>query len=135
MNLSPALLQFVGSLVAILALAWVARWLKLGPQPRLHDESEARRAADEAVSGYAPVAIALDREGYGALMRDAAGRVLLLRPHGTHFAGRILAAGARAQLDGEALVVDSGERRYGQARLTVPNPQQWAREINAQGSR
>lgn len=132
---SPALLQFVGSLVAILALAWTARWLKLGPQPRLQDEAEARLAADEAVSGYSPVSIALDRDGGGALMRDAAGRPLLLRPHGTHFAGRILAAGAGARIDGDALVIDSGERRYGEARLTVPDPQQWARTIDALGTR
>ncbi len=63
MDVPPALLQFLGSLVAILALAGLAYWLKLGPAPQLTDETAARRAADYAVSGYEPVAIGLDRDG------------------------------------------------------------------------
>jgi hypothetical protein len=134
MTLPPALLQFLGSLGAILALAGFARWLRLGPAPRLADEAAARRAADAAVSGYEPVAIALDRDGRGALLRDAAGRLLLLRPHGSHFAGRILTGSAAARTDGEALVIDSGERRYGSARLLLSDPRAWASAINGAGT-
>ena len=131
MELPPALLQFLGSLAAIFALAGVAVWLKLGPAPRLADETEARIAAEEAVSGFEPVAIGLDRDGRGALLRDAAGRVLLLRPHGVHFAGRILSGAASVQRDGDMLVIDTAERRYGAARLALDDASAWVDTIEA----
>ena len=108
-SLPPALLQFLGSLVAILALAALAWWLKLGPEPRLGCREEALRAADEAVSGFEPLDCAIDAEGRGALLRDEHGRVLLLRPHGSHFAGRILTAAATARVEGEQIVIDTAE--------------------------
>lgn len=131
MDLPPALIQFLSSLVAILALAGLARWLKLGPEPRLSDEVAARAAADEAVSGFAPIAIALDREGRGALLRDANGRVLLLRPHGVHFAGRVLTGMARTRVEEDTLIIDTGERRYGSARLLLDDAAAWAQTIEA----
>lgn len=130
MEFPPALIQFLGSLVAILALAGIARWLKLGPEPRLEDEADARAAADEAVSGFNPVAIALDSEGRGALLRDTAGRILLLRPHGTHFAGRLLTAQSSAHMEGGALVIDTAEKRYGSARLDLgDNASAWVQAL------
>lgn len=138
MTLPPALLQFLGSLVAILALAGIARWLKLGPEPKLVDADAARLAADAAVSGYEPIAIALDHEGRGALMRDEAGRILLLRPHGTQFAGRLLTPAATARLrkdTGQAAVeVDSGERTFGSAFLVIDEAEAWVDAIAALGS-
>jgi hypothetical protein len=131
MDFPPALLQFLGSLIAILALAGLAWWLKLGPAPRLADEASARAAADEAVPGFDPIAIGLDREGRGALLRDAAGRVLLLRPHGVHFAGRVLTGMARARVEEGTLVIDTGERRYGSARLLLDDAAAWAETIEA----
>ncbi|WP_417323064.1 hypothetical protein [Erythrobacter aureus] len=131
MEIAPALLQFAGSLLAILALAAFAYWLKLGPAPRLADEEAVRIAADEAVSGYEPVAIGLDRSGKGALMRDAAGRVLLLRQHGSHFAGRILTSAARVRSEGSTLLIDTAEKRYGTARLVLDDPAAWVRTIEA----
>ncbi|SMQ69251.1 hypothetical protein SAMN06297468_1467 [Altererythrobacter xiamenensis] len=131
MDLPPALVQFLGSLIAILALAGIALWLKLGPTPRLSDEDEARAAADEAVSGFEPVEIGLDREGRGALLRDAEGRILLLRPHGTHFAGRLLSPDARMATEGDVLLVDSAEKRFGTAQLTLDDPSAWMQALNA----
>ncbi|WP_427964164.1 hypothetical protein [Altererythrobacter sp.] len=131
MDTSSTLTQFLGSLLAILALAGIAYWLKLGPAPRLENEADARRAADEAVSGFDPVAIGIDAEGRGAIMRDARGRLLVLRPHGTHFAGRILSAGAQAQGDGERLLIDTGEKRFGPVHLTLEGAETWAAEIRS----
>ncbi|WP_261388760.1 hypothetical protein [Qipengyuania gaetbuli] len=129
MDLPPALLQFLGSLVAILALAAIARAMKLGPERTLKSREEALEAAEEAVSGFSAVALALDADGRGALLRDALGRVLLLRPHGTHFAGRVLTAAARARLEGDALVIDTAEKRYGTARLRVDDADAWMQAI------
>lgn len=132
-GLPPALIQFLGSLVAILALAAIAWWLKLGPTPRLADREAALRAGDEAVSGFVAVDCALDRDGHGALLRDAAGRVLLLRPHGSHFAGRVLTPAAVAHIDGDALVIDTAERRYGAARLKLADASAWMQAIEGIG--
>lgn len=131
MDLPPALLQFLGSLAAILALAGIAWWLKLGPAPRLADDAAARAAADEAVSGFDAVAIGLDSKGRGALLRDATGRVLLLRTHGVHFAGRILGPDANTEVFDRTIVIDTGERRYGAARLELDDPASWAKAIEA----
>ena len=125
------LVQFLGSLAAILVLAAIARGFRLGPAPALKDESEARRAADEAVDGFAPLEIALDAQGRGAVLSDEQGRILLLRPHGTHFAGRLLTSRAAAHVEGESLVVDTAERRFGAARLDIANPQAWVQRIEA----
>lgn len=72
------------SLLAVIALVFLTRLLGLGGEPRIRDADHARELADEALFGFEPVAIGLDKAGYGALLRDAEGRVLLLRRHGTH---------------------------------------------------
>ena len=138
MKVSPELLQFLGSLVAILALAGTARWLGLGGKPTLEDDSAVRRAAGEAAFGYEPVAVARDLEGRGAIMRDAGGRLLLLKLHGNRFAGRILTPAARARiwrdLGKASLEVDCGERRFGTVHLEIEQPEAWAEAINRLGS-
>lgn len=105
--------QIIGSLVAILLLAWLAQRLGLGGDARIRGEEEARRLADEALCGFEPVEIALDKAGMGALCRDGAGRVLLLRRHGSHFAARLLDSHAHARLDRGLLTLATGDRRFG----------------------
>ncbi len=131
MEIPPALLQFVGSLAAIVALAALAWWLKLGAPRRIESEADARREASEAADGYEPVEIALDRAGRAALLRDRAGQILLLRQHGTHFAGRVLTPAARARIDSGALLVDTAEKRYGQVRLELEDPSAWLAHIES----
>lgn len=131
MNLPPALIQFLGSLVAILALAALAWWLKLGPEPRLESDEAARIAADEAISGFTPVRIARDRDRRGAVLSDSSGRILLLKPHGTMFAGRLLTAKASAHIEEDTLVVDTAEKRFGSVRLILDDPSAWMQAIAA----
>ncbi|WP_369026579.1 hypothetical protein [Qipengyuania sp. RANM35] len=132
-GLPPALIQFLGSLAAILALAAIAWWLKLGPTPRLADREAALGAADEAVSGFLAVDCAIDEDGHGALLRDASGRILLLRPHGSHFAGRVLTRAATARIEGGTLVIDTAEKRYGAARLKLADASAWMQAIEGIG--
>lgn len=118
--MTPVLiLQFGGSLVAILALAWFARRLGLGGDPRIRSEDHARELADEAICGFEPVEFAIDRAGMGALLRDARGRVLLLRRHGAHFAGRLLDSHAHARLDRNFLTLATADRRFGSITLDL----------------
>ena len=106
-------IQLAGSLVAILVLAWIAHRLKRGGDARIRSEEEARALADEAIHGFDPVEIAIDRAGMGALCRDDQGRVLLLRRHGTHWASRLLDSHANARLDRTFLTLATADRRFG----------------------
>jgi hypothetical protein len=138
-DVPPLLMQTAGSLAAILALAGLAWWLRLGPALPLANADDARRIAAEIEDGFDPVAIACDEEGAGALARDAQGRILLIRPHGNRFAGRVLADCASATLEdhpGEFnIIVDSGERRFGRVALTLSDADAWAAAINALNDR
>lgn len=131
MELSPALLQFMGSLAAIFVLALLARMLKLGASPKLESESDARLAADQAVSGFEPVAIAIDRQGRGAILRDAENRILVLRQHGSHFAGRLLESSAKVKANGNTLRITTGERRFGGLELDLDNTATWVDAFEA----
>ena len=124
------LLQLGGSLLAILALGWLASKLQLGGDRRIRSEVEARELADEAVSGFDPVDIALDRAGYGALMRDEQGRILMLRRHGTHFAGRLIEKRPQARLDQNLLIIEAEDRPFGAVTLDLgKNAQIWAASL------
>lgn len=126
------LIQTAGSLVAILALAGLAWWMKLGGNPALDSDAAVRRAAGEVEDGFAPVATAHD--GKAALARDAQGRIMVIKRHGNRFAGRVLGPGARTEIlpdPGIAmLVVDSGEVRFGKVFLALDDAQTWADAIN-----
>lgn len=113
------LLQFAGSLLAILALAWFARRLELGGDTRIRDEAHVRELAEEALCGFEPVDIAIDRGGMGALARDEQGRVMLLRRHGAHFAARLLDNHLHVRLDRNLLAVGTGEKRFGTITLDL----------------
>lgn len=124
------LLKFGGSLVAIVALAWLARRLGLGGDLRIADEDHARALADEAICGFEPVDIAIDRAGMGALLRDARGRVLLLRRHGTHFASRLLDSYAHARLDRNFLTLATTDTRFGSVTLDLgQKAPEWAASL------
>jgi hypothetical protein len=133
-TIPPLLLQTAGSLVAILALAGLAWWLKLGGAPLLSDDDSVRRAASEVEDGFTPVTIARDKGGVAALAHDAQGRIMLIRRHGNRFAGRILSPAAHADLWRDmgqtTLEVDCGEARFGKTFLDLSDPDTWAAAIN-----
>lgn len=107
------------SLAAVLFLSWIAHRLHLGGDRRIADEQEARRLADEAICGFEAVDVALDRAGVGALLRDADGRILLLRRHGSHFAARLLDSRAKVSLDRSFLSLGTSDRRFGTVTLDL----------------
>lgn len=127
-------IQLAGSLVAVLILVLVAWRFRLGGDVRIRDEEEARMLADDAICGFEAVDIALDRAGIGALLRDAQGRVLLLRRHGSHFAARLLDNHAGARLDRNFLIVATGDPRFGSVTLDLgAQAQVWAASLRRLG--
>lgn len=124
------LLRLGGSLLAIFALAGLAWQLRLGGDLRIRDEAHARELAEEAVYGFDAADVAIDRAGHAALLRDANGRVLLLRRHGAHFAARLLTGHTHTRLDRHQLVVGTAERRFGEVTLDLgPQAQYWAASL------
>lgn len=139
MEIAPFLIQFAVSLLTIFALAGLAAWLGLGHDPRLADATEAGTAAEQVDDGFKATQTTLDKTGKGALLSDKAlsdktGRIIILKPHGGHFTGRILDANSRAEiLPGNAISVDCGEARFGVVTLDIDDADSWARAINALG--
>lgn len=131
MSIDGAILQFGGSLVAILGLAGLAYWLKLGGSPRIASPEVARELAREVVFGFAAKDCAVDAKGDSALLADGSGRIMILKRHGSHFAGRILNETSDARIAGDTLVIDSGERRFGSISLRLDDCADWANRINA----
>ena len=116
-----------GSILAIVLLAWTAERMGLGGDIRIRDEDHARRLADEAICGFEPTDIVLDRAGMGALMKDAAGRHLLIRRHGAQFAGRLLDGHSASRLDQNFLTIGTGEKSFGKVTLNLgADAQYWA---------
>ena len=126
-GLAGLALQLAASLIAILLVFQLARWLSLGGDLRIRDEETARRLAREAVCDFEAVEVALDRAGIGALLRDGQGRVMLLRRHGAHFAARLLDGHAGLQLNRNFLTIATSDRWFGKVTLDLgPAAQVWA---------
>ncbi|MCH7627812.1 hypothetical protein [Novosphingobium percolationis] len=134
-NLIALAVQAALSLAAILSIWWIARAMKLGGDNRIHDADHARALAEEAICGFDPVDVALDRARIGALVRSADGRVLLLRRHGSHFAARLLSSHAGIRLDRQFLTIATTDRRFGAITLDLgPQAQIWAASLRRLGA-
>jgi hypothetical protein len=121
------LAKLAGSIVAILLLAWAAKRMGLGGDARIRDIEHARILADEAVCGFEPVDIVLDKARIAALMKDAQGRHLLIRRHGAQFVARLLDGHTRSRLDQNFLTIGTGETSFGKLTLNLgPEAQYWA---------
>lgn len=111
------LAKFGASLVAILGLAWLAHSMGLGGDVRIRNADHARLLANEAIEGFEPVDIALDKAGIGALLRDANGQQMLLRRHGAAWVARLLDGSTEARLDRGFLTIGTGEKTFGTVTL------------------
>ena len=106
----------VGSLVAVLLLAWAAKAMGLGGDVRLTRDDALRIAGNEE---FDPADIIIDRAGIAAIARDARGRHMLIRRHGVNFVTRVLRAPLDARLDQKLLTLGTGERAFGRITLDL----------------
>lgn len=127
-------LQVIGSLLAIALLARLAKGMNLGGDPRIHDEAHARQLAEDAHCGFDAQAVAVDRAGFGALLRDGENHVLLIRRHGSHFAARRITSHAGVRLDGRFLTLSTDDRHFGTVTLDLGDQAQvWAASLRRLG--
>lgn len=97
-----------GSLAAVLALAGIAKLLKLGGPPRVETADEAIAHAEALVSGFEGTAAIVSPTG-AALVAGIDAGLVLLEPKGARFrARRLPAASLRASGDGVTLRHDNG---------------------------
>jgi hypothetical protein len=129
-------LQATGSLVAVLLVFALVRAMDLGGDVRIADEAEARALAEQARCGFDPVEIALDRARIGALLRNAAGEVMLIRRHGARFAARVLTSHAGTRLDRGFLTLSTDDANFGSITLDLGDKAQvWAASLRRLGAR
>lgn len=128
--------QLAASLAGMALIAALAQLLGLGGDVRIRNEAHARDLADAALFGFTPTDIALDRAGFGALLRDDSGRVMLLRRHGVHFVGRLINDVSGARLDQNFLTIRAGNAPADTVTLDLGDKaQQWAGSFRRLGTR
>jgi hypothetical protein len=128
---TSAVLQFAGSLAAVLFLVFVAWRLRLGGEPQIADEAEARELADDTLCRFNATELTLDRARRGALLRNETGHIMLLAPHGNRFVGRLLDSRASARLHDGRLAIATGERHLATVVLDIADAAAWCHAINA----
>ncbi len=113
----------------------LVRALDLGSDVRIADEAEARAMAEQARCGFDPVDVALDRARIGALLRNSAGEVMLIRRHGGRFAARVLSSYAGARLDRGFLTLSTDDPYFGSITLDLGEQAQvWAASLRRLGA-
>lgn len=110
----PVAVQAGVSLVMISGIAWMVNRLNLGHLPRIADEAHALRLAEVAEAGFDGMEVGRDRAGFSAIIRNAEGRMMVIRAHGKHhFAARPIDLRVYMRLDKEFLILEVPERNFG----------------------
>ena len=113
------LIQTGASLLAVLFVAWLVGRMGLGADPRIEDAAHAIRLAEEAEAGFGGTEVARDRAGFAAIVRNAEGRMMLVRAHGNHFAARPVDAATVGRLDKDFLTLTMPEKSFGAVTLQL----------------
>lgn len=107
--------QLSGSLVAILALAGVARLLKLG-EARISDVAKACEMAEDMLAGFEARSAIVGTDGNAALVLGN-GAIAVLKRHGAKVAARRLLPPLGLSTAIEGVFVETGERLFGRVLL------------------
>jgi hypothetical protein len=94
------------SLIAVLALGWLASWMDLGGDRRIIDEAHALKIADQGEYGFRGIDVAMDRAGCSALVRDQTHRHVLIHLKGNQFVTRLVDPSTEGRLDQKFLTLD-----------------------------
>ncbi len=109
----------IGSLLAVLGLALVARLLGLGGG----GIDDAGASAEAALPGFVALEAFASQDGAAALVFGKGGEAALLKRHGAHLAARRLQRPLSAASIPDGVEIDSREHRFGRARLKL-SPEQ-----------
>jgi hypothetical protein len=121
------IVQSILSLIAIFALARFAKILGLGGEARIRDTDHAKQIAFDSIYGFSGSDAVVDRAGYGALVKDAAGRHVLIRAQGVHFVTRMITPPIEGRLDQKFLTIALNEPDFAPVTLNLGDDAQfWA---------
>lgn len=113
------LAQLGASVAAVLFVVWLVKKMGLGADPRIADDAHAIRLAEEAEAGFHGIEVARDRAGFAAIVRNAAGRQMLVRAHGNHFAARLVDGRTTGRLNHDFLTLIPDDPRFGSVTLKL----------------
>jgi hypothetical protein len=123
----PIVAKLVGSLIAILAIGWFARFLSLGGDTRIRDGDHAKQLAYDGLYGFQAEDVAVDLAGYSALLRDVEGRHALIAKLGNGFVCRRVTNDMVGRLDHRFLTIDPNETDFEPITLNLgEDAQLWA---------
>lgn len=105
------ILQLAGSLIAILALAGLARWFGFGGGA-IESEAAACAEAEAAFAGFTAARATLSADARAALVEGVDGSLVVLKLHGVHPAGRRVARD-QVRADRHGLRIETGDARFG----------------------
>lgn len=115
------------SLIFVLLMAGLARWLKLGGDARITDDDHAKQIAFETLYGFRAVDAVVDKAGYSALVKDAGNCHALIYKLGAHFVTRMIHPPIEGRLDQKFLTIDLGEADTAPVTLNLGDAAQyWA---------
>ncbi|HET9509806.1 MAG TPA: hypothetical protein VFO80_01535 [Sphingomonas sp.] len=109
------LTQLGGSLVAVLLLAWIARWLRLG-ESKIADATTAAMFAQDALAGFHAGRAVVGTDGAAALVAGDTG-IAVVKRHGAKVAVRRLIPPLHLRVSIEGVTVETGERLFGAVTL------------------
>lgn len=112
------LMLLFASLAAILAVAGLVWLLQLG-ESRIGDADEAARIAEEQIAGFKSGPVLMSGDGEAALIEGTDGRVVILKRHGAHCAGRVLQRPLRGHRCSEGWKLETGDPRFGKVALSL----------------
>ena len=107
--------QLAGSIAAILALAGIARWLRLG-ESRIGSIAEAREIAEDMLVGFRAHDALVSLDG-GAAIVAGNGAIAVLKRHGARVVARRLLPPLSLGVAVEGVTVRAGERLFGDVTL------------------
>lgn len=103
--------QLCYGLAGMVALALVARWLRLG-ESRITDGAQARATAERMLAGFVAHDALIGTDG-GAALVAGNGSIALLKRHGAKIAARRLIAPLTIDQAIEGVRIETGERSFG----------------------
>lgn len=103
------------SLAGVIALALVARWLRLG-ESRIASVAQARETAEQMLAGFIAHDAVIGTDG-GAALVAGNGAIAVLKRHGARIAARRLIAPLQLSQGIEGVRIETGERLFGSVLL------------------